>query len=316
MKTKIISLFSIFLLVCNTLLSQLQFENADKLDLLKGSETIFVYRNSDDVKILTDVFKNYWTLSKVTLQSINEFEKKGYQPGFSYMMATTITSLDFNYTMLNLELWFISTDKKNKAIKFGNWQLYPTPETVNNLRAISFGDDKTEHSLFLKYFYSDPKCVEYNWSAGQIKNTLLWWQQHLLSNQKKPSKIIDPNLTILTSETLYIPDYVANKLIVKLNPNNNDNSQKTPVEELMAKYPYKYKIVTTTELSDLILSSKEPIYYLTCAARDIAFFTSIIRSTDGNELFYECLLANKFHLKPDHFEKIADYIKGAGGKKK
>jgi len=108
---------------------------------------------------------------------------------------------------------------------------------------------------------SDPYWNPY-WNPGLLKLYLQMINCTLTTGtgRRQYSNFQDPvSLPQLTTDTLYIPDYIVPYLLISAN--QEDSSRLDSV--ITACYPYPYRIITSRQLSDKLLNAVRPFNFIT-----------------------------------------------------
>jgi hypothetical protein len=102
----------------------------------------------------------------------------------------------------------------------------------------------------------------------------------------------------LKTSTLYIPKYVLDQ-----HSPEQDILPSLSEKELISDYKYNYKFVSTEELSQLILDSKEPIFYLLFTRSSSDKYVNIVEGHEGR-CVYSKHTAQSYNMKKSDLQKL------------
>lgn len=116
----------------------------------------------------------------------------------------------------------------------------------------------------------------------------------------------------LANQILYVPNYWEGDEGTIIPTNSKDSKKyskeiKEEINELMSEYGYKYKVVSRKELSDLILNSKKPIYYLSWIQRAGLKCINVYNSLTGKRIYGE-IKNMSYRLKGKDLAKLSKAI--------
>lgn len=295
-------LFTVF-----QLKSQIAINEYDQIDVVKKGTTYIVMPDpgSEIAKPYVDIYKNYWTFSKIefiksedidkyispensfiTLAALeNHYTSPGMRTTTTFSNGKSMTQyssgLSYTNTHIYLELWTCNEKyfkKKNKK-KFDTW------DRVQVGRIELFTDfESLEHpDILAKSDYDGGGHIR-NWGPGFLKNYL----QRLtaLLNDGKETKLnkelINYNkLQPLRKQTLFVPDYV----MIKFGKWTGNESKRHTEKDIFEFYKLKYSIIPTSELSDKILNEKEAFYYLLYIKSSTDKYINVVNSLTGDVIY-------------------------------
>ncbi len=280
---------------------------AENLELLKKSTTIFVYRDSDIQHLdqMKSSLNEIWTISKLEFASFDEFISREYDDSYSFITIGGLLKAEISTggvsgkTFFWLNLWMNGSkdDEKNMFCRF---ELFPSFESYST--AIANYKDFSE--TMLTYLYKE--ATLYNWSIGGVKNALQLVNQKLLNNEQRWlfENESTASLKKLRGSVLYIPEHA----LIKFGAFTGNEDKRHDVKKLMKNYPYRYKVVSSDELSDLVLNSEKPVYYLTYVRSCTDKFIGIVDSKTG-EYLYSAYSPVSYNIKTKDIKKIAKMMK-------
>jgi len=108
----------------------------------------------------------------------------------------------------------------------------------------------------------------------------------------------------LRRDTLYFPEYATHKMDVLA----GDESQLHDLDKLMEHYPYKYKIVSSEQMDDLILNSEKPVHVLV-HVRGLGMKWVAIFNSQIPDPIYHNFVPVGYNLKPKDFKRISKEIR-------
>jgi len=281
----------------------------EDLEKLKASKTLFVYRETDNIQELKKAIQEVWTLTEISFIPHSDLTKKDFQNAsiFSISGFNTVYK-PFNRTYDNthvyLSLWMNVENAKGKKVSktFCRIELHPTPKDYH---AISDMND----NKVMDYLYTSAKLE--NWNSGFLKNYLQLVNDHLKTGTTRWLFLGDkkPELKSLTTATLYVPDYI----LTKFEAFKKEHKNTLDKEEIFGDHPYKYEIVSANDLSNKIMTSEAPIYYLTYVKSGTDLFLSIVNSRTGS-IVYSSYKPSSYNVSSLHFKLIASAIKSQSEK--
>jgi len=163
---------------------------------------------------------------------------------------------------------------------------------------------------------ADFKYVYLNGNPGNIKNMVQYVGSQLAAG--KTSKLLEENsssaeISKLKQDTLYVPNYWYGEDGLTMESLEHDSKPyKITVkylEDMLAAYPYKVKLVTRDELNNKILQAKSDFYYysyIQCSANKVV---SLVNGYTGNVIYKE-VTKLKYRPTKNNFEKIGKNNRG------
>jgi len=285
------------------------FKESD-ITLLSKTTTLFVYRKGDESNI--EEFKksltSVWDISTLEFISVEEYESNKYDQSYSFITISGYnlsTSRGTYYgaqntstsTFVYLSLWLQNGDE---TISYFRIELFPSFKSITKMNSFTHKDKNKA----LEYMYGDAEIR--NWNLGFIKNYLAFINKNL--KEKKTQWMyesqVKPEIKKLKTNTLYIPDYV----LIEMKKMSGDESNKFSASDIMKGYPYDYKIVSNKELSELILESSEPIYYLIYVRSVTDKFVTIVNS-ETSEIIYSSYKPISYNFKNKDIKNIVKSMK-------
>jgi len=284
----------------NTLFAQLQILNVELLAEFKNTTTLVFMPATDTTKhqIYRELMEENWKLTPMIFLSYNQYKEYKDKKGYSFLLfgddhindGTSISS----YVYFELWIWNTTNGDWNsrKKAQLARLELYPDPETT------------FDPSLIYDYRYNTEGHI-FNWSPGMFKNYMQMIEKHLKEGTKRSTTRAGQNLGALEKlkkTTLYIPEYVLEqhsafqKVLGKIS-----------ASELMADYPYPYKVVPNAELSKMLMDSKEPIYYLLFVRSNSDKYVAIVEGHEG-QFVYNRHTPQSFNVKKGDLRKLAKVI--------
>lgn len=303
---KIITGLFLLFLVPFKMMGQIGVLDVKEIAAIKKGTTYVAMADPDSAtsQPFKDVFKKYWTLSKIEFIKTSDIEKH-LAPNNSFFELTGVVNtyhdysrestggggnqsnplnnkagaspisidrapMSFSNTHIHLDFWTCN-QTKSRNTKIGSIEIFPDAETVYYIESLpSLG------------FYGEGHLK--NWSPGMLKNYL----QHLeaLLKAGKESSQFDgfvnkEKLKTLKNKTLYVPDYI----LEKFNALKGEENKKHDVNQLFGGYKFKYQIVSTEELDKKIMNDTIPFYYLVYVKSSAQKFISIYNSATGEVIY-------------------------------
>jgi hypothetical protein len=287
--------------------SQINISKPDDLERIKSGTTYIVMRNpeSDVAKAYIDVYNKYWTLSKkefIKYTDIGNYVNN--ESTFLSFGGYVISSNNGTSVHIYLELWkfsekFLNSSRRKKVSSADQVQIARI-ELFTDFSAIIDPDE------IFKYEY-DGQGHFRNWSPGLLKNYI---QQltFLLEAGKKRSLFAatfdNEQLSELKKQTLYVPDYV----LIKFGAMTGSESRRNDEDDLFKGYKYEHKLLPMSELSDLILNSPDPVYYLVYVKSSTDKFITIFNSETG-QMIYSVYKGVSYNIGAKDFKAVCSKIK-------
>jgi len=265
----------------------------DDYDALKKCTVYYISSaNEEDRDSLETVLNTYWTYTKLKVISPEEHEKAAKEKNAAFLL-TSITYSDYSVKTLELCLLRFKNPKdENSKVTYAK-----IPLTFDCEYQKIYEKEKIEGLL---QHVTNGQDVN-NLKSGVFASFLVTIQTHLES-----MKGIDCNetimekekLSVLKDETLYITSDVLTR--------GYCSTAKWDKKELLAKYPFKYKLISFEELNEKILSDEE--FYYMIAYRMGARSVSLNLYDNKNKecLYYEFFSGHEF--KPSRFDRLSKLI--------
>lgn len=290
--------------------SQIAISNLSEIAKIKSGTTYIAMKdpNSEKNKEYINVFKSNWTISKFEFIKYSEIEKYlspensfltigGYETNTQftklYNNGSSKNGINYSNTHLYLELWtcdekYFQSKKKKK--EFGNSDKIQVAriELFTDFEALSDPD-----KLFQSGY--DGNGHIRNWGAGILKNQIQSLTSYLDKNEKRTlySGIFNvKELKNLKKEVLYVPEYA----LIKFNKFTGDETKKHDEKDIFEDYKLKYKLISTDELNQKILSDKTAFYYLIYVKSSTDKYISVINSVTG-EIIYSTYSPASYNIK-------------------
>jgi hypothetical protein len=296
--------FFLLILFQPNLNAQLSINNIELFSELKKTTTLVFMPSSDTVKhqIYRELMETYWKLTPMQFMSYTQFKEYKDKKGYSYLLFGDDfinDGISIN-SYVYFELWQWQSDKDNwekrKKAQLARIELYPDPETT------------FDPSLIYDYRYNTEGHI-FNWTPGMFKNYLQLMNRHIGEGLKKTASKFDADMAELRSlrtATLYVPEYVLEQ-----HSSSQKKLRKIPAMEMMADYPYPYKVVSNETLSRLILDSKENVYYLLFIRSNSDKYLTVMEGKEG-KFIYQKHSPQSFNVKKSDLKRLAKVIVDAG----
>ncbi len=307
--------------IANNAKCQIAISNPSEIEKIKRGTTFIAMNDttSERVKAYIEVFKRYWTVSKIQFIKYQEIEKylspeNSFLTIGGYVTTTQFITLyrnggqkngiSFENTHLYLELWTCD-DKyfrnKQKKREFGD------KDKIQVARIELYTDFETlmdPDKIFQSNFDGDGHI--HNWGPGILKNYVQSLMSFLSQGEEFSLYSGMMNSAVmknLKSEVLYIPDYV----LTKFNKFSGDETKKHDEKELFEDYELKYKIISIDELNEKILNGTEAFYYLIYIKSCTDKYVSVVNSSTG-ELIYSVYTPVSYNFKKSDMRDIRDEV--------
>lgn len=261
----------------------------DDLEKLKNSETVFLYKKSDDLGKLKKAVKEVWDFTEISFKPYSE--KNNIPVNTSIFNISSLTNSNvssapgktYSYYHEYMKLWLKTKDGKDEnGITFARIEL----------SSMSKDGDK------------------YNYKIGFIKTYLKFINDQLKTGEERwLFEEVEKNyeaLNELEDHTLYVPQFIFEGAYP---------SKSLSEEEFKEVYPYDFKIMEAEKISDKILESDEPIYFLVSVISDTDQFTSVYNSKTGEIIYTKYGHSLGYIVKQKDIKHLAKALKKAQKKK-
>lgn len=305
---QLIGIIIVFLPIKN--FSQIAITNTTEIAKIKTGTTFFAMKDpaSPKAAAYVDAIKKNWTLSKVECIKYTDVEKN-IAPNNSFVtiganMTSSNSTTSSTEVRIYLELWttngnYTYDPKKRKHFN---------QEDKISLAMIELFPDFTAQnypSSLYKMDYDAGGHIK-NWSVGIIANYIQQLTNLLNKAETREAKTAFNNkeeLKKLTSETLFIPDYV----MTKFSKTSDDESKKYEVKEIFEGYNLTYKLLPSEELNDKILNNPTPFYYLLFIKTTSEKFVTVTNSKTG-EIIYSGYSSSPANFKSSDLKDLQKAI--------
>ena len=301
--------------------SQIAISNIAEIEKIKSGTTYIVMSDpdSENVEAYINVFKNYWTISEIEFIKYSEIEEfispensfltmGGYETNRHSVDVNqngVVSSVNYTNTHLYLELW--TCDEKyfqsnNSENGFGN------DDKIQVARIELFTDFATlsDPDKLFQSDYGENSHIR-NWGPGILKNYI----QSLMTffNKGKDHSLYSSiyntmEIKKLKNEVLYVPEYV----LTKFNKFTGDETKKHEEKDIFKKYKLKYKLSSTEELNQKILSDNTSFYYLIYIKSSTDKYISVINALTG-EIIYSKYKPVSYNIKSSDLKDLRNRAK-------
>ncbi len=283
-----------------------EFELSD-LKKLKSSKTIFVYRPGDNLQELKSAVEDVWTVTEISFVPYSTFKTSNID-GFSILsiagVNTNVTNMssgmNYDHTHIYLQLWMMGKNKRGKPEKksFCRIDLHPEGKFFGEMPSGANSDA-------LDYVYNDG--VFRNWHPGFIRNQLQVVNQYLSDNSERwlyDNESKNSEVKQLAKNKLYVVDYA----LMDFNKFNGDESKRLDEAKIFKGYPYDYELINAKALSDKIIASNDPFYYLMYVKSSTDKYITVYNSKTG-KIVYTKYSPASYKVKDDDLKDLAKAVK-------
>ena len=301
--------------------SQIAISNISEIEKIKSGTTYIAMKdpNSEKIKEYINVFKSNWTISKFEFIKYSEIAKYlspensfltigGYETNTQftklYENGSRKNGINYSNTHLYLELWtcdekYFQSKKKKKEFGNSNKIQVARIELFTDFESLADPD---------KLFQSDYDGNGHirNWGPGILKNQIQSLTSYLNKNEIRTlySGIFNAKeLKNLKKEVLYVPEYT----LTKFNKFTGDETKKHDEKDMFEDYQLKYKLISTDELNQKILTDKTPFYYLIYIKSSTDKYISVINSATG-EIIYSTYSPVSYNIKSGDLKDLQKKI--------
>ena len=257
---------------------------------------------SENGIVIFDVYVFGGTITTATDRRVGETFEEATQRGHNKEVQLGDYGFFFNLWTMDGKKSLISKREIYDVIKTDIFSRYGTyVSTIKNdgpIIEISIGKKSiADSNLLRKFSIMDSTISNYflNTTLGHLKNYIQNFNSIIDAKKDEDpyGDIVDKNeIRNLANQILYIPNYWEGDEGTIIPTNSKDNKKyskeiKDEINELVSEYGYKYKVVSRKELSDLILNSKNPIYYLSWIQRAGLKCINVYNSLTGKRVYAE-----------------------------
>lgn len=290
--------------------SQIEISDISEITKIKRGTTYIAMKdpNSEKVKEYVNAFKNNWTISKLEFIKYSEIEKfispensfltiGGYETNTQfiklYESGSQKNGINFSNTHLYLELWtcdekYFQSKKKKKEFEDSDKIQVARIELFTDFETLSDPD-----KLFQSDYDGDGHIR--NWGPGILKNYIQSLMSYLNKGENHTlySGILNSNeMKNLKKEVLHVPEYI----LTKFNKFTGDETKKHDEKDIFEDYKLKYKLISTDELNQKILTDTTSFYYLIYIKSSTDKYISVINSLTG-EIIYSTYYPLSYNIK-------------------
>lgn len=178
--------------------------------------------------------------------------------------------------------FYLSTDISNFLAMFDIYTI-SGPEIMG----YKINDENKTRQQFTEFFYKKVSYNNFFW--GQVRTYVAIINENLHEATTRPRgayglfKVTDnEDLKNLKEATLYVPDYLlkSKKALGRFVTEVN-----TTEAVLMADYKYSYKMLPSSEISEIILGSDEPVYFLDFVCTSMNSFFVVYNSKSHKPVY-------------------------------
>lgn len=261
---------------------------AAQIKQIRKSTLVFIIRDDMDVDSVKSVFSDVWKASPFEIVKYSEFGINSLETSKTYLRfdySYALDSLLHGYffhsdsPILNFYMHDPSVDVDDKDlskkfrrswVSFGEISLEPSfREAPGTPKGHLF-----EHGL-RKNLYTDMKFR--NIGLGYLKNELGKMSSYLIAGKVESTSSNGVELAQLKKNTLYVPNHIliSNWLFSRNGLKFNKE------EDVFADYEFEYELINPQKLSNMILNSERPLYYVEILHRGESVTMNIINSSTG-----------------------------------
>ncbi|NJX15000.1 hypothetical protein [Tamlana crocina] len=323
-----------------------KFEKGGALERFKNTETIFVLSNIYEKEVYEQIIDNSWNITPYKVVKFEDFNLEDYlndKYSIAEISGTVVvkdmkyggtTSKLFTYVdfklydsksifeeknKLSSEKW---TKRKEKILAqnfsiIAGFYLYQKDDFIHIAEPsnkafdafttkIGILDTPEYMNSVIGAMYS--KNVFLNYKPGFLKNYLQKINNLLLKGELYWMDENDflPELKKLASHKLYVPSYMT----IKYNGWTRGDKEKNDknIEDIFAKYDYKYEIISDEELNNKIMKNEE-LYYLRYVRMNTERFLQVVNAKTGDIVYRNYISGLSYNIKSKHIKELNDKIK-------
>ena len=284
---------------------QIALNNVSQFEKFKSGTTYVIIKDTNNIQAqkFMSIYRNFWYFNQIKfipLKDVSNYKSENCM--FISINSMTISSKNKKNTNIFLTFWAFDTKTVNskstnidfvKQVQLGRIDLYTDFVTLDSPSKIS------------TYKYSGNNHFR-NWGLGYLKNYLQEFQRLIsLKNNVAltKSKHNELQLSFLKNKILFVPEYLFTKF------DHKTGSEEDFVDEiwLFENYAGKYKVLSSKELNNKILTDKHPFYYLQYVKSGSNKFVYIVNSHTG-EIVYHKQSNRSYNLEQKDIDRITEKI--------
>lgn len=313
----------LFFILPANVFGQFNIEYPDQLSQLKVGTTYIAMKDLESTisKEYIEIFKEYWTISKIEFIKYTEYAdylspgnffltisgfEKTKQWVTNYNNGGVKRSSEWTNTYIFLDLWTSNDVYFKKKAKNPKWQ-FSNQYKIQIARVDLFPDFPTVKDPESLYLYDyDGEGHLRNWGKGILKNYIqILMAEFDKGERRKLFKYVadKEKLQTLHEQDLYIPDYV----MIEFDKWTGDESEKHEEEELFKYFESSYKLLSIEDLNDKILNDPNPFYYLIYIKSSTQKYLNVINSQTG-EIIYAEYSAVSYNIDSKDFKHLSKLI--------
>ncbi len=308
--------------------SQISIDNLKELPKIKQGTTFVVMRDTTTsiAKTYMDIYRSEWKFSKLAFIQLEDVDKN-MTPTSSFITIgdnTTTTQsytradpnrrigptnpalkpgISYSNTHIYLELWTCNESYFSQTNKAAFKPYHPV--TVAHIELFTDYEVMAHPDLLYEMDYDGGGHIR-NWSPGILKNYLRLLHKLLDRNEKRwqyANEINEKALAKLKRDTLFVPDYI----LVKFNKRTGNESKKHDKKDVFKDYKYKYALISAEALSQKILETDKPFYYLIYVKGSTDKYISVFNAQTG-DMIYTRYKPVSYNIAAKDFKKLVASI--------
>jgi hypothetical protein len=290
---------------------------------------------------LMNLIRENWTLTPVTFH-IGKAAPSLVVPGNLFLTVSSFTRTiqyirenwagrsNYKGTTSTNDWYYMSIEASNNPGSSSKNELDLVARSELYLKSITYGGQDALEAAFKKDLKpsgfirkkestfdladADFKYVYLNGAPGQLKNMIQYINAQLKAGTT--TRILDelkttPELSNLKHDTLYVANYWYGEDWMPMEALERDSKPYKItvkyVDEMIAAYPYKIKLISREALNDMILGAKKDFYYYNYIQSSSTKLVSVINGFTGN-LVYSEVTRLKYRPNEKDFEKLGAAI--------
>jgi hypothetical protein len=315
----------------------------DDLETFRKSTTVFVLRRSDEPlrQDFERSISEIWTVTPfkvITTDSQRFFQGKKYSlfrisAGVNHHQRTANPNwdqrqanesiLDYKTVSFSYELSIPDFNKKGEPdgrtliaqfCLYGDFATVKemiAPTTAERLGVSAFESRKVKEERerkMLDRLYNETRY--YNWGPGQIRGYLKSVNDQLINGKRRtmlaPAIQDKEQLKALATDTLYLPNYLKNKVNPYLRTESKADDEDAD-EDVAKAYPFPHRYIDEAELEQMIVHSSKPIYHLVYVRTVSAKHIAVVEAKSAT-IIYSVLQQMSYNFKMKDLKKLAEHI--------
>jgi hypothetical protein len=307
------------------------YDNEKFDDLKKGTLYVYVTHPEKESGIqMVAAIKSAWNVSKLEILSNPNIPERLLVPG-NYFVTEDHSQTSFQFERVNRATGERSYSESvtNDHYYLNFWSIDPKYKAGKNIENNKESIARAE--LFRRSMGQDPSLTativmdetiylnEYlNGTAAQVRNMFQNVNEAVKNNAVKKMKDemhSSPGLAALKKDTLFVPNIWAGPGGTQIPEDNKYYKNygkriEKYLADMIGDYDHPVKLIRRDELSEKILKSATPVYYLNYIQSSADKMVSVINGLTGEIIYYD-FVKKSYRPKGKDFKTLSDAVGGS-----